>query len=133
MSYKVYIRFSYIADIGMKLRSSSASWHSVLPVPRQPLMAIRVVRRTENLTLRLTYEIASLQRIFLFLAKSVATCLWNLSASGAHSPCVEKTRGVKLHFSVLSTCLRYLFFFSSTCIQPPPSCFGRMVPLGRRF
>ena len=42
--------------------------------------------------------------------------VWNLSASGAHPPCVEKTRGVKLQYSVSSTCLRYLFFFSSSCI-----------------
>ena len=66
MSYKVYIRFSYIADLGMRFRSSSACWNSVLLVPRWPLVAIRVVRRMENLTLRLKYEIACCREYFSF-------------------------------------------------------------------
>ena len=36
MSYKVYTRLSYIADHGMRLRSSSASWPSLLPVSQKP-------------------------------------------------------------------------------------------------
>ena len=98
MSNKVYTRLLYIADLGMRLRSSSASWHSVLPVPRRPLMATRVVCRMENLTLRLTYEITSLWRIVIILAKSVSTCLWNLSASGGIPTMCRENEGSEAAF-----------------------------------